>query len=126
MQGFFIYFCRLSTNHLIMDKNHLAIMLLTVAMPLAAEIPAGYYSSLDGLRDQSLKDQLCDIIHSHTRLNYNSLWDYYPETDAYPERVNDDRNLCTSRTVMAEMGLSASPFCSRNSPNIFSTFSARS
>ena len=34
-----------------MDKNHLAIMLLTVAMPLAAEIPAGYYSSLDGLRD---------------------------------------------------------------------------
>ena len=71
-----------------MDKNHLAIMLLTVAMPLAAEIPAGYYSSLDGLRDQSLKDQLCDIIHSHTRLNYNSLWDYYPETDAYPERVN--------------------------------------
>ena len=71
-----------------MYKNHLAIMLLAAVLPAAAEIPAGYYNSLDGLRNQSLKDQLCEIIHSHTRLSYNSLWDYYPETDAYPEEVN--------------------------------------
>lgn len=64
------------------------LLLSATALSLSAEIPDGYYSSLDGLRDESLKDQLCSIINSHTRLSYNSLWDYYPETDAYPERVN--------------------------------------
>ena len=65
-----------------------ALLLLGAAPALWADAPEGYYSSLDGLRDQSLKDKLHEIIRSHTRLSYKSLWDYYPETDAYPERVD--------------------------------------
>ena len=65
-----------------------ALLRLGAAPALWADAPEGYYSSLDGLRDQSLKDKLHEIIRSHTRLSYKSLWDYYPETDAYPERVD--------------------------------------
>ncbi len=52
-----------------------------------AAVPTGYYSALDGKADESLKTQLHNIISRHTQLTYNSLWDYFPQTDAYPERV---------------------------------------
>lgn len=71
-----------------MKHNYFALLLTAATFTLSAEVPDGYYGSLDGLKDQSLKDQLCKIAGSHTRLSYNSLWNYYPETDAYPEPKN--------------------------------------
>lgn len=65
----------------------MAACLLTSAAMLA-DAPAGYYSSLDGKSGESLKNQLHDIIAPHTQLTYSSLWNYFPQTDAYPEQVN--------------------------------------
>ncbi|MGN1245084.1 MAG: endonuclease [Muribaculaceae bacterium] len=65
----------------------MAACLLTAAAAIA-DAPAGYYSSLDGKSGESLKTQLHDIIAPHTQLTYNSLWNYFPQTDAYPEQVN--------------------------------------
>ena len=62
-----------------------ALSVLTAAYAAA---PAGYYSALDGKSDETLKNQLHDIISKHTQLTYSSLWDYFPQTDAYPERVS--------------------------------------
>ena len=55
---------------------------------LNAAAPSGYYSSLDGKSGEALKNQLHDIIAPHTQLTYSSLWNYFPQTDAYPEQVN--------------------------------------
>lgn len=87
--GIFTYFCKflILFSHGML-RNHIALTLSIITLSLNAAAPEGYYSSLDGLRDQSLKDRLHEIIRSHTRLSYNSLWDYYPETDVYPERKN--------------------------------------
>ena len=65
----------------------MAACLLTSAA-VFADAPAGYYSSLDGKSGESLKNQLHDIIAPHTQLTYSSLWNYFPQTDAYPEQVN--------------------------------------
>ena len=54
---------------------------------LNAAAPSGYYSSLDGKSGEALKNQLHDIIAPHTQLTYSSLWNYFPQTDAYPEHV---------------------------------------
>ena len=67
-----------------MKHHYIAMLLSMAAFSLSAEVPEGYYNSLDGLRDQSLKDKLHEISINHRTLTYNSLWDYYPETDAYP------------------------------------------
>ena len=87
--GIFTYFCKflILFSHGML-RNLIALTLSIITLSLNAAAPEGYYSSLDGLRDQSLKDRLHEIIRSHTRLSYNSLWDYYPETDVYPERKN--------------------------------------
>ena len=66
----------------------LAAGLLASASALFAAAPSGYYSSLDGKSGEALKNQLHDIIFSHTQLTYSSLWNYFPQTDAYPEQVN--------------------------------------
>ena len=71
-----------------MKHHYIAMLLSMAAFSLWADAPEGYYNSLEGLRDQSLKDKLHEISINHRTLTYNSLWDYYPETDAYPERVN--------------------------------------
>lgn len=69
----------------------LAAGLLSFAA-LLADAPAGYYSSLDGLAGESLKNKLHEIIFPHTQLTYSSLWNYFPQTDAYPDEV-DGRTL---------------------------------
>ena len=61
---------------------------LFAILALNAAAPSGYYSSLDGKSGEALKNQLHDIIAPHTQLTYSSLWNYFPQTDAYPEQVN--------------------------------------
>lgn len=65
-----------------------AFLFIVAALNLKAAAPSGYYSSLDGKSDESLKNQLHEIISNHTQLTYSSLWNYFPETDVYPETVN--------------------------------------
>ncbi|MCD8385448.1 MAG: endonuclease [Bacteroidales bacterium] len=51
-----------------------------------AEIPAGYYNSLDGKKDAELKTATYQVIHNLTRISsYNDLPKYFQVTDVYPE-----------------------------------------
>lgn len=64
--------------------------LLTICMASAAwaAVPNGYYTSLNGKKGTALKNAIHDVIRPHTKLTYNSLWNHFIETDAYPEEVN--------------------------------------
>ena len=50
-----------------------------------ATIPTGYYNSLDGKSGQALKNAIHDLALRHTVLSYYSLWNYFPDTDCYPD-----------------------------------------
>ena len=60
----------------------LMLVALTAAVQTAlAEAPANYYNNAMGKRDESLMIALMNIIHSHTQLSYNALWDAFRSTD---------------------------------------------
>lgn len=59
------------------------LIMVTSAM---AQIPSGYYDSADGLTGTALKDELNDIIDSHTEYNYThstqtDVWDILKASD---------------------------------------------
>lgn len=66
----------------------IALMTVGACLGASATIPPGYYSSLDGKSGQALKNAIHDLTLRHTVLSYYSLWNYFPETDCYPENKN--------------------------------------
>lgn len=52
---------------------------------VAAQIPANYYSGVEGKQGESLREALHACIKSHTTLNYDALEDYYGPTDFRPD-----------------------------------------
>lgn len=53
-----------------------------------AEVPAGYYSTLNGKKDAELKTAVYNIIHNFTRISsYSDLPRYFQHTDVYPESM---------------------------------------
>ena len=72
--------------------NHIFRQILTVAATAAvsfaawAEIPAGYYSKLNGKTGSELKTAVFEIINPHTEVSsYSDLPKYFQRTDMYPE-----------------------------------------
>lgn len=62
-----------------------AICFLAGVWSLAAEIPAGYYSSVSGKRGAELKTALHKLLYNHTEVSsYNNLPNYFRKTDVYP------------------------------------------
>ncbi len=62
----------------------------TIAMSssqwLMAEIPAGYYSRLDGKTGAELKTAVFEVINPHTEVSsYSNLPRYFESTDVYPD-----------------------------------------
>ncbi len=68
----------------------LVIALVTMGAWLVAgaSIPPGYYSSLDGKSGEALKNAVHELTLRHTVLSYYSLWNYFPETDCYPDNTS--------------------------------------
>lgn len=62
-------------------------MLSVVASNYAgAEVPAGYYSRLDGKTGAELKTAVFEVINPHTQVSsYSNLPRYFEHTDVYPE-----------------------------------------
>lgn len=61
-----------------------ALLFLSVAS--YADVPASYYSSLNGKKDAELKNAIYSIIHNFTRISsYQDLPKYFQTTDVYPE-----------------------------------------
>lgn len=58
------------------------LLVLAVTLGASAEIPAGYYTSLNGKKDAALKTAARDIIYNHTRVSsYSDLPQYFRVTD---------------------------------------------
>lgn len=64
----------------------IAAMTALMGIPaLLAEIPTGYYSSLDGKSGAELKTAVFEIINPHTQVSsYSNLPRYFEQTDVYP------------------------------------------
>lgn len=61
-----------------------ALLCLCFAFSSIAEVPTGYYTSLNGKQGKDLKTQISTIALSHTILTYSSLWKYFRFTDVVP------------------------------------------
>ena len=57
------------------------MMVIGASLSASANIPTGYYSSLDGKSGEALKDAICELATQHTTLSYGSLWIYFAQTD---------------------------------------------
>ena len=57
------------------------IILLTLSSNLFSAIPAGYYDPASGQSGYTLKTTLHNIIDGHSSVSYNSLHNYFPDTD---------------------------------------------
>jgi endonuclease I len=84
--------------HLNMNLRKMNITLMKVAVAVAAcmstsvaasadsNIPAGYYSSLNGKSGADLKTAICNLVYNHTQVSsYNNLPNYFQRTDVYPD-----------------------------------------
>lgn len=52
-----------------------------VAVTATAQIPNGYYNNAENKTKQDLLTALYGIIHNHTKIDYDDLWDAYSTTD---------------------------------------------
>lgn len=68
-------------------KKFFTLLCLLLCISATADIPAGYYSRLDGKSKEELKTAAYQTIRPHTVVTYNSLFpQQFPKTDVYPER----------------------------------------
>lgn len=68
-------------------RTMLVIALLAlISVAVYAEIPIGYYTSLNGKTEAELKTAACNIIYNHTEVSsYSDLPEYFKKTDVYPD-----------------------------------------
>ena len=72
-----------------MKRSYFTLILTCMCLLQAgASAPDGYYTSLNGKTGEELKNTIFSIVRPHTKLTYSSLWNYFPQTDAYPDKVN--------------------------------------
>ncbi len=62
----------------------LLLLFTLLYFTLNAQIPNGYYNSVQGQTGNNLKLALYNIIKNHNSLLYSSLWGIFPKTDARP------------------------------------------
>jgi endonuclease I len=67
-----------------MKKALLSIVLTLFLFVSFAQIPLHYYDAAIGLRGDSLKIALHNVIKNHTSVSYPSLWTAYQKTDKKP------------------------------------------
>lgn len=60
------------------------VWVVSFAFQLSAQIPAQYYTSIDGKNGAALKTELHEIIYPHTQISYSDLWSAYEITDVVP------------------------------------------
>lgn len=77
-------------NRSYIQKLLLVVLIFFVVKGIHAEIPVGYYNSLDRKASAELKTAVCKVITPHTVFNYDSMFSHFRYTDVYPS-PNDDR-----------------------------------
>jgi hypothetical protein len=62
-----------------------AILVLLISASASADVPAGYYSSLNGKKEGELKSAIYRLVHNFTLISsYQDLPRYFQTTDVYP------------------------------------------
>ena len=65
-----------------MKKRHFILLAASMLSLLSmADVPVGYYHSLDGKSGQALKNAVHELTKNRTVHSYSSLWYYFRETD---------------------------------------------
>ncbi|MDD2513807.1 MAG: endonuclease [Proteiniphilum sp.] len=59
------------------------VVLLAFSIPLAAQIPDGYYARAEGMRGAELKSALFRVIREPAVLSYTEIWEAFEATDAH-------------------------------------------
>ncbi|HET9571386.1 MAG TPA: endonuclease [Bacteroidales bacterium] len=72
---------------------------------IQAANPNGYYDAITGKKTQALKTALSNLLLNHTVLDYNSLWGYFPSTDARPNGTVWDMYSSTVRSFGSTSGM---------------------
>ena len=69
-----------------MKKNIFSLFCLFFAFitPIFAQIPTGYYNTVDGKKGKELQVALNQIINNHRSVTYAEVWIYYQYTDLKP------------------------------------------
>lgn len=76
-----------------------------LAVSVRAANPNGYYNSITGKKQEALKTALSTLLLNHTVQDYNSLWGFFPSTDARPDGTVWDMYSSTVRTFGATSGM---------------------
>lgn len=69
-------------------KNTLLLIAAVFAMTTSANVPVGYYNSINGKRGQDLKNAAHQLLKNHTVMTYSSLWYHFQSTDCHFENPN--------------------------------------
>lgn len=83
-----VSFFRVPSRVLLPGKRWIVFLFFAVAcipQVLHADIPPGYYNTIEGKRDATLKTALHTIIRPHTQLEYYSSSTHFRSTDWHPE-----------------------------------------
>lgn len=67
----------------------LGVLYIACGLTALADIPTGYYSTLNGKSGETLKNTLFNIIRPHTQLQYSLMWTYYHQADVKPNTNNE-------------------------------------
>lgn len=78
---------------------------LTIAFVVQSANPNGYYNAITGKKTQALKTALSNLLLNHTIQEYNSLWGFFPSTDARPDGKVWDMYSSTVRSFGSTSGM---------------------
>lgn len=79
-------------------KSALVALLCAATLQATADVPTGYYSTLNGKSGQALKDAIHTLTRNHTVLSYSSLWRYFQSTDHMPTNTNQVWDMYSNNT----------------------------
>jgi len=79
--------------------------LLVLTVSAHAANPNGYYNSITGKKAEALKTALSNLLLNHTVQEYNSLWGFFPSTDARPDGKVWDMYSSTVRSFGSTSGM---------------------
>ena len=71
-----------------------------------ADVPAGYYATLNGKSGQALKNAIHELTKVRTVHNYGSLWYYFRQTDAM---TGDACGTCTATRPTSSPAMAQEP-----------------
>lgn len=88
-----------------LKKISILFSIFLLAVSVQAANPNGYYNSITGKKTQALKTALSTLLLNHTVQEYNSLWGFFPSTDARPDGTVWDMYSSTVRTFGSTSGM---------------------